>query len=138
MDGQTIVDVQRVASLVSSRSRLMGEGGRGFRCSKRVCQRYNRIGRQSALRYVSSLWFLFEVTDSAFVYTAGIGLIAYPFHGITRSIEAVVRSKSRRTVVKARLIDGRYQTRSGTKFCANSIGFTTRWTLENLICLMAE
>lgn len=44
------------------------------------------------------------------MYTAGIGLVAYPFHGITKSIEAAIRSKSRRDVVNARLIDGYHQT----------------------------
>lgn len=41
---------------------------------------------------------------------AGIGLVAYPFQGITKSIEAVFRSQSRKAIVKARLKNGYYET----------------------------
>lgn len=50
------------------------------------------------------------VADFTLNWTAGIGLVAYPFHGITKSIETAVRSRSRRAVVNARLIDGYRQT----------------------------
>ncbi|CAG7940237.1 unnamed protein product [Penicillium nalgiovense] len=44
------------------------------------------------------------------VPSAGIGLVAYPFQGITKSIEAVFRSQSRKAIVKARLKNGYYET----------------------------
>lgn len=47
---------------------------------------------------------------SYLIYTAGMGLVAYSFHGIAKRIEAAVRSKSRRDVVNAWLIDGYRQT----------------------------
>lgn len=37
---------------------------------------------------------------------AGIGLVAYPFQGITKTIEAAVRSKTGKTILLARLRDG--------------------------------
>ncbi|KAJ5421323.1 Glycosyl transferase family 28 [Penicillium cf. griseofulvum] len=40
------------------------------------------------------------------VPSAGIGLVAYPFQGITKSIEAAFRSQSRKAMVKARLKSG--------------------------------
>ncbi|CAK7221906.1 hypothetical protein SBRCBS47491_004689 [Sporothrix bragantina] len=44
------------------------------------------------------------------VPSAGIGLVAYPLHGITKSIESAFRSKTRKAVVHARLRDGSRQT----------------------------
>ncbi|KAJ5193384.1 hypothetical protein N7449_009526 [Penicillium cf. viridicatum] len=44
------------------------------------------------------------------VPSAGIGLVAYPFQGITKSIEAVFRSQSRKAIVSARLKSGYYET----------------------------
>lgn len=41
---------------------------------------------------------------------AGIGLVAYPFQGITKSIEAAFRSQSRKAIVSARLKSGYYET----------------------------
>ncbi|PYH96612.1 sterol glucosyltransferase [Aspergillus ellipticus CBS 707.79] len=43
--------------------------------------------------------------------SAGIGLVAYPFHGITKTIEAAVRSKTKKIIVNARLRDGYEETR---------------------------
>ncbi|PWY68434.1 sterol glucosyltransferase [Aspergillus heteromorphus CBS 117.55] len=43
--------------------------------------------------------------------SAGIGLVAYPFHGITNTIESAVRSKTRKAVVNARLREGYQMTR---------------------------
>lgn len=37
---------------------------------------------------------------------AGIGLIAYPFHGISKSIEAAFRTKTPKAIVAARLREG--------------------------------
>lgn len=37
---------------------------------------------------------------------AGIGLYAYPFHGISKSIEAAFRSKTPKVIVSARLREG--------------------------------
>ncbi|KAJ5511214.1 UDP-glucuronosyl/UDP-glucosyltransferase [Penicillium expansum] len=44
------------------------------------------------------------------VPSAGIGLVAYPFQGITKSIEAAFRSQGRKTIVSARLKSGYYET----------------------------
>lgn len=44
------------------------------------------------------------------VCSAGIGLVAYPFQGITKSIEAAFRSQSRKAIVSARLKSGYYET----------------------------
>ncbi|KAJ5395019.1 uncharacterized protein N7487_009322 [Penicillium crustosum] len=44
------------------------------------------------------------------VPSAGIGLVAYPFQGITKSIEAAFRSQSRKAIVSARLKSGYYET----------------------------
>ncbi|CAG8909924.1 unnamed protein product [Penicillium egyptiacum] len=44
------------------------------------------------------------------VPSAGIGLVAYPFQGITKSIEAAFRSQSRKAIVNARLKNGYYET----------------------------
>lgn len=41
---------------------------------------------------------------------AGIGLVAYPFQGITKSIEAAFCSQSRKAIVSARLKSGYYET----------------------------
>jgi hypothetical protein len=41
---------------------------------------------------------------------AGIGLWAYPSQGIVKSIEAKFRTKTRKAIVVARLIDGYAQT----------------------------
>lgn len=41
-----------------------------------------------------------------------MGLVAYPFHGITKSIETAVGSKGRKALIQARLRDGVYQTES--------------------------
>ncbi|KAJ6034155.1 hypothetical protein N7499_003256 [Penicillium canescens] len=38
--------------------------------------------------------------------SAGLGLVAYPFQGIAKSIESTVRSKTRKAVINARLKDG--------------------------------
>lgn len=40
------------------------------------------------------------------VPSAGLGLVAYPFQGIAKSIEASVRSKTRKAIITARLRDG--------------------------------
>ncbi|CAG8279064.1 unnamed protein product [Penicillium salamii] len=40
------------------------------------------------------------------VPSAGIGLVAYPFQGITKSIEAAFRSRTRKAIVDARLRSG--------------------------------
>ncbi|GKZ46011.1 hypothetical protein AbraIFM66951_008895 [Aspergillus brasiliensis] len=40
------------------------------------------------------------------VPSAGIGLVAYPFHGIVKTIEAAVRSKTGKAILLARLRDG--------------------------------
>lgn len=37
---------------------------------------------------------------------AGLGLVAYPFHGIMKSIESTVKSKTRRAIINARLREG--------------------------------
>ncbi|KAJ6028447.1 hypothetical protein N7540_004023 [Penicillium herquei] len=42
--------------------------------------------------------------------SAGIGLWAYPFQGIVKSIEAKFRTKTRKAIVVARLLDGYAQT----------------------------
>ncbi|KAL3480576.1 sterol glucosyltransferase, partial [Aspergillus californicus] len=42
--------------------------------------------------------------------SAGIGLVAYPFHGITKSIDAAFQVKGRKVIVAARLRDGIHQT----------------------------
>lgn len=44
------------------------------------------------------------------ILLAGIGLVAYPFQGITKSIEATFRSQSRKAIVNARLKSGYYET----------------------------
>ncbi|KAJ5677831.1 UDP-glucuronosyl/UDP-glucosyltransferase [Penicillium maclennaniae] len=44
------------------------------------------------------------------VPSAGIGLVAYPLHGIAKSIDAAFRRKGQKAIVTARLRDGRYQT----------------------------
>lgn len=44
------------------------------------------------------------------VCLAGIGLVAYPFQGITKSIEGAFRSQSRKAIVSARLKSGYYET----------------------------
>ncbi|KAF7118656.1 hypothetical protein CNMCM5793_008194 [Aspergillus hiratsukae] len=38
--------------------------------------------------------------------SAGLGLVAYPFQGIVKSIESSVRSKTRKAIITARLRDG--------------------------------
>ncbi|GES57415.1 sterol glucosyltransferase [Aspergillus terreus] len=43
------------------------------------------------------------------VPSAGLGLVAYPFYGISKSIEATVRGRSRKTIVHARLKEGLFQ-----------------------------
>jgi hypothetical protein len=48
-----------------------------------------------------------QLTSSFF--EAGIGLVAYPFQGITKSIEAAFRSKARKAVVNARLKNGYFE-----------------------------
>jgi hypothetical protein len=40
------------------------------------------------------------------VPSAGLGLVAYPFQGIVKSIESSVRSKTRKAIITARLRDG--------------------------------
>ncbi|OOF99228.1 glycosyltransferase family 1 protein [Aspergillus carbonarius ITEM 5010] len=45
------------------------------------------------------------------VPSAGIGLVAYPFHGIAKTIETAVRSKTRKAIVNARLREGYEVTR---------------------------
>lgn len=37
---------------------------------------------------------------------AGIGLMAYPFHGISKSIESAFRTKTPKAIVAARLREG--------------------------------
>lgn len=37
---------------------------------------------------------------------AGIGLMAYPFHGMSKSIEAAFRTKTPKEIVNARLREG--------------------------------
>lgn len=44
------------------------------------------------------------------VCLAGIGLVAYPFQGIAKSIEGAFRSQSRKAIVSARLKSGYYET----------------------------
>ncbi|KAJ5153749.1 UDP-glucuronosyl/UDP-glucosyltransferase [Penicillium coprophilum] len=44
------------------------------------------------------------------VPSAGIGLVAYPFQGITKSIESAFRTQTRKSIVNARLKSGFYQT----------------------------
>ncbi|KAJ5971403.1 UDP-glucuronosyl/UDP-glucosyltransferase [Penicillium vulpinum] len=44
------------------------------------------------------------------VPSAGIGLVAYPFQGIAKSIEAAFRAKSHKAIVGARLKNGYYET----------------------------
>ena len=39
-------------------------------------------------------------------FPAGIGLMAYPFHGISKSIESAFRSKTPKAIVSARLREG--------------------------------
>lgn len=39
-------------------------------------------------------------------FQAGIGLVAYPFHGISKSIEAAFRTKTPKAIVAARLREG--------------------------------
>lgn len=39
-------------------------------------------------------------------WKAGIGLMAYPFHGISKSIEAAFRTKTPKEIVAARLREG--------------------------------
>ncbi|GAB1213637.1 hypothetical protein ATERTT37_002787 [Aspergillus terreus] len=43
------------------------------------------------------------------VPSAGLGLVAYPFYGISKSIEATVRGRSRKIIVHARLKEGLFQ-----------------------------
>jgi hypothetical protein len=45
------------------------------------------------------------ITDAE-IPLAGLGLVAYPFQGIAKSIESTVRSKTRKAVINARLKDG--------------------------------
>jgi hypothetical protein len=40
------------------------------------------------------------------ISTAAIGLTAYPFYGISKSIEAAFRTKTPKDIVSARLRDG--------------------------------
>ncbi|PYH83635.1 sterol glucosyltransferase [Aspergillus uvarum CBS 121591] len=42
------------------------------------------------------------------VPSAGIGLVAYPFHGIAKTIEGLAKSKTKKLIVNARLRDGLY------------------------------
>ncbi|RAL15750.1 putative sterol glucosyltransferase [Aspergillus homomorphus CBS 101889] len=42
------------------------------------------------------------------VPSAGIGLVAYPFHGIAKTIEGLAKSKTKKAIVNARLRDGLY------------------------------
>jgi hypothetical protein len=46
------------------------------------------------------------VNTDAEIPLAGLGLVAYPFQGIAKSIESTVRSKTRKAVINARLKDG--------------------------------
>lgn len=39
-------------------------------------------------------------------FLAGIGLMAYPFHGISKSIESAFRTKTPKAIVAARLREG--------------------------------
>lgn len=41
---------------------------------------------------------------------AGIGLVAYPFQGITKSLEAVLRSNGHKVIFNARLRSGLHET----------------------------
>jgi hypothetical protein len=43
-------------------------------------------------------------------HIAGLGLVAYPFHGITKSIESALDAKNRKNIFSARLKEGEYQT----------------------------
>ncbi|KAJ6149844.1 UDP-glucuronosyl/UDP-glucosyltransferase [Penicillium samsonianum] len=43
------------------------------------------------------------------VPSTGLRLVAYPFQGITKSIEAAFRTKTRKAIVSARLKNGYYQ-----------------------------
>lgn len=45
-------------------------------------------------------------TDLLILCVAGIGLMAYPFHGISKSIEAAFRTKTPKEIVSARLREG--------------------------------
>lgn len=47
-----------------------------------------------------------EVGTNTFWFEAAIGLTAYPFHGISKSIEAAFRTKTPKAIVNARLRDG--------------------------------
>ncbi|RAH68605.1 putative sterol glucosyltransferase [Aspergillus aculeatinus CBS 121060] len=42
------------------------------------------------------------------VPSAGIGLVAYPFHGIAKTVEGLAKSKTKKLIVNARLRDGLY------------------------------
>lgn len=43
---------------------------------------------------------------------AALGLVAYPAHGICKSIHTVVRSKTRKQIAKSRHREGHYMIRS--------------------------
>ncbi|GAB1194330.1 hypothetical protein APSETT444_003574 [Aspergillus pseudonomiae] len=49
------------------------------------------------------------------VPSAALGLVAYPAHGITKSLHTVMRSKTRKQIVQARLQEGQYIARKVAK-----------------------
>ncbi|KAB8271619.1 hypothetical protein BDV30DRAFT_213293 [Aspergillus minisclerotigenes] len=49
------------------------------------------------------------------VPSAALGLVAYPAHGITKSLHTVIRSKTRKQIVQARLREGQYIARKVAK-----------------------
>ncbi|KAJ5775078.1 uncharacterized protein N7511_000089 [Penicillium nucicola] len=64
--------------------------------------------------------------------SAGLGLVAYPFQGIAKSIESTVRSKTRKAVIHARLNEGFSSTRT-QNLTQEEQGYIVR-TFETLVC----
>jgi hypothetical protein len=62
-----------------------------------------------ATKMPSGEWILFRYAEQLLTlsgFEAGIGLTAYPFYGISKSIEAAFRTKTPKAIVSARLRDG--------------------------------
>ncbi|KAE8137913.1 hypothetical protein BDV38DRAFT_270942 [Aspergillus pseudotamarii] len=55
------------------------------------------------------------ISISTKVPSAAIGLVAYPAHGITKSLHTVIKSKTRKQIVQARLQEGQYIARKVVK-----------------------
>ena len=60
-----------------------------------------------------ALFFFF--LNPADPWPAAIGLVAYPAHGITKSLHTVIKSRTRKQIVQARLQEGQYIARKVVK-----------------------